>query len=150
MKKVLRKALVMVLATAMLVTCSEMRMAHAMEYYDVASTGGSYGTMYYNLSTEDDYYYIGTTMYRLKATSIQTLPNGGAYVPISSITYNAVIYLEAGGTSSSSASFTYRDASWCSNGVEESAVTSSVEKGYVRHSITSNNYGSITKVVPNY
>ncbi len=150
MKKVLKKIAVVAFAMVMLIGGTNAHKAYAQSLSNVASSGGTHGKMYYDLSTESSWRYMGISTYRLCAKSTQRRAfDGNTTLPISSISYSAAIYLEAGGTSTSSASFTSVDATWYSSEVPESLVIDASEKGYVTHSIYSSYYGSITKTLLN-
>ena len=150
MKKVVKRIAVTVMAMVMLIGGTNAHKAYAQSAYNVASTGGTHGKMYYDLSTEGTWRYMGISTYRLCAKSTQLRAfDGNTTLPISSINYSAAIYLETGGTSTSSGKFTSVDATWYSSEVPESMVTDDLEKGYVTHSITSLYYGSITRTLTN-
>lgn len=149
MKRVIKRIAVTVMAMVMLIGGTNAHKAYAQSAYNVASSGGTHGKMFYNLSTESAWRYVGVSMYCLCAESTQRRAFSDTTLPISSINYYAAIYLEEGGISPSSANFTSTDATWYSSGVPESMVTDDSEKGYVTHSITSLYYGSITRTLPN-
>lgn len=149
MKRTFKRTFAALIAATTLAVGMSGMSASAQSVSNCGSTGGSYGSMYYTLSTTSYYSRNGIDFYQLKATSTQTLPYGGSYLPITAINYSACIYLESGGQSISSASYSTRDATWYSREVAETAVIDATEKGYITHNITSQYYGSITKTLTN-
>lgn len=149
MKKTFKKITASIMAVTTLAVSAVSMGVNAESVTNYRSTGGDYGYMYYNLSTTGSYISHGIYSYRLSASSIQTLPNGGSYLPIKQIKYNAAIYLNSGGLSTSNTTFTSRDANWNAPIVAASAVTTDSEKGYITHTITSEHYGNIIKTLKN-
>lgn len=149
MKRTFKRTLATLIASATMAVSMGSIAANAQSVSNFRSTGGSYGYMYYTLSTTNYYSRDGIDFYQLKATSTQTLPYGGSYLTITAINYSACIYLESGAQNTSTASYSTRDATWYSREVAETAVTDATEKGYITHNITSQYYGSITKTLTN-
>ena len=150
MKKTFKKITAAVMAATTLAISTVGISANAESVTNYRSTGGGYGYMYYNLSTTGSYLSYGIYSYRLSASSIQTLPNGGSYLPIKQIKYNAAIYLSSGGSSTSNETFTTHHANWNTPAVASSVVTTDSEKGYITHTITSERYGNIIKTLKNF
>ena len=149
MRNTFKKITAAVMAATTLAISTVGISANAESYTDYRSTGGDYGYMYYDISTTGSYISYGIYSYRLSASSIQTLPYGGSYLPIKQIRYDAAIYLSSGGLSTSNETFTTRNANWNTPAVPASAVTTDSEKGYIIHTITSEYYGNIVKSLKN-
>lgn len=125
--------------------------AYAESVYNISSTGGNLGKIYYNLSAGNKYSSPGGgSMYSITASAEQVADNTGSYKPISSVTFYHTIYLSSGSVNTGSRTVsTTKNASYTSQGVYEGAVTKASEKGCVTISIKSVYYGTLTRTLKN-
>jgi len=147
MKHVKRTVLTLILVVTLSFTTA---FAQSVTHYP--TSGGTAGTIYYNLSVFSYFFGSGVSLYALKIDTAQD--TSGALYVMDTIKYTAYIHTLTGDVVSYSPTYTYANGDatepdWTSSAVLTSRLTSQSEHGYIQTQMTSVYYGYLNKILTN-